>query len=296
MKARWILAVLTALFLAPSAWAANRVVDAAGNVYSVGVVALDGQRSPDATALSYSVLRASGAAETGLVSPTQDLTADLEPSLVLAPGADGPFIIWTRHDGAGEQIAFSRYSGNAWGEMKFLTSGGGDRVHPSAGVDARGIAYVVWVEPAGGGSVIFATFDPATGNLLTSPRDLFKELVRHSPALWLTSNRPPQPVMGKPTDAEPGILPEGGNDTPAIPPCTATQTTNCKKDSATTGLVVGPSCSLAAAAIVRSRELWIGLLEGGGVLEYYRGMIPPGAPDGYVDLLLQALLDEHCQS
>jgi hypothetical protein len=294
-KAPWILPLLAALFLVPPAWAKSQVVGLDGTVHSVEVAQIQGEAQPGSTALSFSVLRPNGTAQSGVVSSTEDLRADRDPSLELAPGGDGPFLVWTRHDGLSDQIAYSRYRGNAWDEPRYLTSDAKDHVNPQVGVDGNGMAYVVWVEPAGGGSVMFATFDPHTGDLFSSPRDLFRELVRHSPAVWLTPERGPIMLGGRPTDIGPVPAPEGGNDTPAIPPCSNTNTTNCKKDSLSGGVFLGPSCTKAAAAVVRTRGIWIGVLENGEVLAYYRSVIPAGAPEGYVELLLQTLLSQHCQ-
>jgi len=293
--APWILLLLAALFFVPPAWARSQVVGLDGTVYSVEVVQNQGEAQPGWTALSFSVLRPDGPAESGIVISTEDSRADRDPSLVLAPGADVPFLVWTRHDGLSDQIAYSHYQGNAWGGPRYLTTGAGDHVNPQAGVDGNGVAYVVWVEPAGAGSVMFATFDPSTGNLFSGPRDLFHELVRHSPAEWLTPGRGSKTHGGDPTDLGPWPVPEGGNDTPAIPPCSSTNTNNCKKDSISGGVILGPSCTKAAAAVVRTRGIWIGVLENGEVLAYYRSVIPAGAPEEYVALLLQTLLNQHCQ-
>jgi len=294
-KARWIPLVLAALFLVPWAWAASQVVGVDGTVYSVGVAEVEAGDPPGATALTYSVLHPGGRVETGFVSPTEDLLADREPSLVLPPGGGGPFLIWTRSDGAYDQVAFSRYTGTLWTEMQYLTSGARDHLHPQVGVDSHGTATIVWVEPAGGGSVALVTFDPATGILLSSPRNLLRELARRSPPEWLSREQGPQTVGGRPSDFGPGLVPEGGNDVPAIPPCSST-TESCKPVSAPSGgVTLGPACPLAVAAVVKKRALFIGVLENGVVLKYYRSVIPAGAPEGYVAMLLQGLLDRHCR-
>jgi len=294
-KARWIPPLLAALFLVPWAWAANQVVGVDGTVYTVGVVEMEAGAPPGSTALTYSVLHPGGQVETGLVSPTEDLLADGEPSLVLPPGGGGPFLIWTRSDGAYDQVAYSRYAGTLWAEMQYLTSGARDHLHPQFGVDSHGTAYIVWVEPAGAGSIMVATFDPLTGILLSSPRDLLRELVRHSPPEWLSPERGPRTVGGRPSDFSPGPVPEGGNDTPAIPPC-SNNNTSCKKESDPWGgVTLSPACPLAVAAVVKNRALSIGVLENGVVLKYYRSVVPVGAPEGYVAMLLQSLLDQHCR-
>jgi len=293
-KARWIPPVLTALFLVPWAWAANQVVGTDGTVYSVGVVEVEAGAPPGATALTYSVLHPGGQVEVGFVSPTEDLLADREPSLVLPPGEGGPFLIWTRSDGVHDQVAYSRYTGTLWIEMQYLTSGARDHLHPQVGVDSHGTLYVVWVEPAGGGSVVVATFDPQAGILLSGPRDLLREFARHSPPEWLSRERGPRTVGGRRLDFSTEPVPEGGNDTPAIPP--GSENSSHKSDSDLSGGVsLGPACPLAVAAVVKNRVLHIGVLENGVVLKYYKSVIPVGAPDAYVAMLQKGLLDLHCQ-
>src|SRR5713101_2122973 len=99
-KIRCLVILLTAVLIVPCAWAAAKVVDIDGTVYTVRVVRLTGAASPCATALSYSVLRTSGPTEAGFVSPTQDAWADRDPRLVLTPKNRGPFLIWSRSDGS----------------------------------------------------------------------------------------------------------------------------------------------------------------------------------------------------
>ena len=90
---------------------------------------------------------------------------------------------------------------------------------------------------------------------------------------------------------DPGILPEGGNDAPVVPPAN-TQKLNEPVNGTVT---LSPTCTKAVAAISRNRALWIGVLQNGVILNYYRSVVPAGAPDNYVPLLLQSLLNQHCQ-
>lgn len=294
-KVRWIAPLLAALLFAPLAGAAERVVSVDGTAYTVEVVAAPGETSPEETALSYSVLHPDGFLESGLVPPTQDLGADLEPILALPPGGGGPFLVWTRNDGIHEQIAFSRYEGGAWGEIRLLTTGARDHVRPRAAVDGHGVGILLWSEPAEPMPVMFETFDPTTGNVLSAPRNLLQEMVRNSPPQWLSPGHAAQAVGGRPTSVAPTPQTEGGNDTPAIPPCNADNTTGCKKDSSTATVATLPGCSASAAAVARSGNLSLALLEGGVVVEYFRGGVPAGAPPDYVQLLLQSLLNQRCQ-
>ena len=286
-KAELLTLALAALFLVPCAWATVNVVDADGTEFRVEVVGVNGSSCPDATALNYTVLPASGSAESGLVDPTQDPWRDRDPVLFVTPGIQGPILLWERNDGAYDQIAYSHFTGEAWTDFKYLTSGPRDHVRFQTGVDSTGRGYVLWVEPDDVGRVMFATFDPATGNLIMSARDLFQELVRRSPPVWLTAERPLRPA------SRPGTIvptPDGGNDGPAVPP-----TGNKHSELPGGDISLAPSCPKAAAALVREKALWIGILEGGVVLNYYRSVIPAGAGDVYVKLLLVTLLGQHCQ-
>ena len=289
-KAEWFGILLAALLFVSSVGAAEQVVATDGTVYSVDVVELSAT-APEATALSFSVLRANGAQRKGFVASTLDRLTDQDPQLVLDPAAAGPVLVWSRSDGLNRQIAYSRFAGDAWTDFKFLTWGPGDHVHPVAGVDSHGTGYVVWVEPSGSGSVVLATFDPASGRLLTAPRDLLLELVRHSPPEILSVG-PVTPVGPSLSD----IVPDGGSDVPNIPPGSSANKKSSPPPQGPGGgvLTVTPICSKAAAAVVKERALWIGVFEGGVVIKYYRSTIPQGAPDNYVNKLLQGLLERHC--
>jgi hypothetical protein len=291
-KARWILPLLAALFLVPCAGAAERVVASDGTVFTVDVMPVGGGASPDATALSFSILHPGGTTESGMVPPTEDALGDREPALVLSPGSGGPFLVWTRNDGLHDQIAFARLAGNAWGGMKYLTSGGRDHTRPQAGVDSHGIATVAWVESGGGGRVMVGIVDPGTGNLLASPRDLLRETGRGSPAHWLGSQSGTK-VLQAPASADIWPTPDGGNDTPAIPPCSNGVTLNCRSYSS--GVVASNSvCPRVATAVVRNNVVTIGLMEGGVIVATYQSVIPLGAPADYVTMLTRTILNENC--
>jgi hypothetical protein len=294
-KIPWILPLLAALFLVPGSWAASRVVDADGTVYSVTVTASPGGTAPPgATALSYSILRPDGKGENGTIFPTEDSLPDNDPSLVLLPGAAGPFLIWTRGDGFADQIAFSRWEGNGWSQLSYLTSGPRNHGNAQAAVDSHGMATIVWMEQSETGLVAFGILDPAAGTLVSAPRDLQRALTPATAPATPGIRRAPRIIGSGAMDGTIGISPEGGNDTPAIPPC---NTNVCKTDaSVPIGSVTGsPGCSKAAAAVSRNRALWFGVVEGGVVLNRFQSTIPANAPDGYVSMLLQSLLDEHCR-
>jgi len=289
--ARWILISAAALLLVPRTWATVRVVDPDGTLYTVDVVPASGGHTSKATALRFSRISLNGALLGGIITPTQDSAADRDPTLVQAAGTPGPILIWSRANGPFEQIAYSRYDGLGWTQPSFLTNSPRDHVRPQAGVDASGTGYVLWVETGGGTSVMLATFDPLTGNLISSPRDFFMELVRHSPPQWLSQELLLPRTHGRPQADDPYILPDGGNDAPIVPPASTHHSDEPVEGSVT----LSPTCTKVVAAISRNRGLWIGVLQNGVVLNYYRSVIPAGAPDNYVSLLLQSLLNQHCQ-
>jgi len=289
--AQWMLISAAALLFVSQSWATVQVVDADGTLYSVDVVPAPGGHSPSATALRYSKISLGGAQAGGVISPTQDSASDRDPFLMQVSGAPGPVLIWSRNSGAFDQIAYSRHDGLGWTRPTYLTNSPRDHSRPQAGVDASGTGYVLWVETGGSASVMLATFDPLTGNLLSSPRDFFMELVRHSPPQWLSQDLLLPRDHGRPQESDLNIQPDGGNDAPVVPPAS-----NPKLGEPVGGTVtLSPTCTKAVAAISRNRALWIGVLQNGVVLNYYRSVIPEGAPDNYVSLLLQSLLNQHCQ-
>ena len=293
--ARCILPMLAALFLVPSGWATERVVDLDGTIYSVDVVPVRGRPTSRATALSYSILRPGGTVEAGTIPSTRDSSGDREPNLVLSPGIGGPFLVWTRNDGFHDQIAYSHFERNAWSQPRYLTSGARDHTSPRVGVDRHGTATLVWIEPAGQGEVMVGIFDPANGNLLSTPKNVISELARSSAPERLGGNPTPQTINRTPVGYGNWPLPNGGNDTPAIPPCTPIHGLNCRNFSGPNGSVaVGPSCDQAAVGVVNNDVLSIGLLDGGVVVKHYQASIPAGAPPEYVSMLLRRILDEHC--
>src|SRR5437867_4656409 len=99
-KVRCLVILLTAVLIVPCAWAAAKVVDVDGTVYTVAVERLTGAASPCATALYYSILRTTGSTEAGFIPPTQDAWADRAPRLVLTPMNRGPILVWSRNDGS----------------------------------------------------------------------------------------------------------------------------------------------------------------------------------------------------
>jgi len=289
--AQRILISAAALLFVSQSWATVQVVDPDGTLYSVDVVQVSHSHSPRATALKFSKISLGGAQVDGMISPTQDSASDRDPTLVQVSGAPGPVLIWSRSNGAFDQIAYSRYDGVGWTQPTYLTNSPRDHSHPQAGVDASGTGYVLWVETGGSPSVMLATFDPQTGNLISSPRDFFMELVRHGPPQWLSQGLLLDRTHGRPQADDPDILPEGGNDAPVVPPAN-TQKLNEPVNGTVT---LSPTCTKVVAAISRNRALWIGVLQNGVILNYYRSVVPAGAPDNYVPLLLQSLLNQHCQ-
>ena len=288
--ARWMMVLTAAVFLAPASQAAVQVVDSEGALYSVEVVPAMAGSSPDATALAFTRIAANGTRTSGIIDAAPGVTSDKDPALVRGPGRSGPILIWSRKNGRFQQLAFSRYQEGHWTASQSLTNTPVDNRHPQVGIDASGTGYVIWVEAGGSGTVMLATFDPLTGNLLSSPRDLFRELVRHPPPQWLSPEANLPGVRAKHNVTDSDIFMDGTNDTPVIPPAN-----NNKVDSPVSGTVtLTPACTKVVAAVERNRALWIGILQNGVVLDYYRSVIPEGAPENYTPQLLQGLWEQHC--
>jgi hypothetical protein len=288
--ARWSFVAAAALLFVSSTGATVMVVDVDGTSYSVDVVEAPGGTSDDSTALELTLSNASGT-QTSLIAPTQDHEADRDPFLMLVPGSPGPVLMWSRRNGMFDQIAFSKFENQQWSPVEYLTSSPRHHVHPQGGVDAFGTGYVVWTELGRNGSAMLATFDPLTGNLESSPRDLFRELVRRSPAEFLKATHTPSPEASSPRGSRnnPGtgdITPDGGGDVPNVPPG-ANNTTNAI-------VSVSPGCANAVAGVAKNRALWLGILHHGSVVQNYRSVVPEGASEDYVALLLQTILEQHC--
>jgi hypothetical protein len=286
--AQWILTLAAGLLLVSQSWAAGKVVNSDGTLFSVEVVQAPGSFSPNATALRYS-RSLNGTEVGGFISPTEDSAADRDPTLLPAFGTRGPILIWSRSNGPFDQLAYSRFDGVGWTHPTFLTNTPRDHRRPQAGVDASGTGYLVWVETGGSGSVMLATFDPLTGNLISSPRDFFLELVRQSPPQWLSQDVVLPRSHGRPQTDGSGFATDGVDEVPVVPP-------GHKLGEPVDGTVtLSPICTKVVAAISQNRALWIGVLQNGVVLNYYRSVVPVGAPDNYISLLLESLLNQNCQ-
>ena len=286
--ARWGFVAAAALFFLSSAGATVMVVDVDGTSYSVDVVEAPGGTSGDSTALELTLTNASGT-QISLIAPTQDHQADRDPFLTVVPGSPGPVLVWSRRNGLFDQIAYSKFENQQWSPVEYLTNSPRHHVRPQAGVDTFGTGYIVWTELGRNGSAMLATFNPLTGNLQSSPRDLFRELVRHSPPQQLPGAHVPTPQASNPGRNRPGsggITPDGGAEVPNIPPGVTGNTTSM--------LSVSPGCAHAVAAVSKNRALWIGVLHHGSVQQYFRSVVPEGASGDYLAGLLDTMLGENC--
>ena len=292
---RRILLILAALcFVIPCAWASTDVVDINGTHFSVYLEPLSPGAPTGANALAYRITRTNGSVEEGRVDPSQDSQADRSPQLFLAPTVGGPVLIWSRQDGIYFHTAHARYDGNGWTEVTYLSSGPRDHLRPQAGIDAEGRGYVLWMESESSGRAMYALFDPLTGQLMTSPRNFLGALRRFSPLDWLGSGREISHIHRD--DRWPLGFPEGGNDAPAIPPgSNKSDDKNDKEGYLSGSLILTPTCSKAVVAVSRNRNLAVGVLEGGGVVWGYRKKIPVDAAPNFVDLLMETILNTHCQ-
>src|SRR5262245_4963067 len=283
--ARWAFAAAAALLFVSSPEATVMVVDVDGTSYSVDVVNAPGGTSEDSTALELTRTTPSGT-QTSLIAPTQDPEADRDPFLMVVPGSPGPALIWSRRNGNFDQIAFSKFENQQWSPVQYLTNSSRHHSRPQAGVDAFGTGYVIWVEWGRGGTAILATFEPTTGDLLSSPRDLFRELVHGSSAEFIGVAHSPAPQSRRNRPDSGDITPDTPNDVPAIPP-TVQGSTNAS-------LSLSPGCAHALAAVGKGQGLWLVVLQQGSVVQYYRSMVPGGATEDYLLMFLETLLAQNC--
>ena len=70
---------------------------------------------------------------------------DGRPDVAVDPATDWPHVVWAWNNGTDHDIAYSRWTGDGWGETEFLTSGTSNEIDPRIFVDEEFI-YVVWWE------------------------------------------------------------------------------------------------------------------------------------------------------
>ena len=120
--ARWILVSAAALLFVPLSWATVQVVDADGTIYTVEVASAAAGASPAATQLTFTRNSPDGAQTHGVIRPAPSGGGDRDPVLLLVPGSSGPALIWSRQEGSFDRIAYSRYSGGTWSEVRYFTN------------------------------------------------------------------------------------------------------------------------------------------------------------------------------
>jgi len=69
---------------------------------------------------------------------------DERPSVEPDPRTGFPAVVWARDSGWGRDIAFSHWTGTAWGGVEWVATGAPDDRDPRVYVDSKGTAWVVW--------------------------------------------------------------------------------------------------------------------------------------------------------
>jgi len=167
----WALAIAVAI---PSAWAADRVVDASGAVHRVDVDSWT-QSGTTATGsvLRHVVTYPDGTVVKTAIPETADPALDRDPTLDLDPVTESPVVAWSRNDGGGFRVMVSRLVGGAWSPAVTVGSGGGvDHVRPMLRA-RKNLVHVVWRADGPGGPVrLRASLDRAGLTLAFGPEVL----------------------------------------------------------------------------------------------------------------------------
>ncbi len=93
------------------------------------------------------------------LNPDGDRHGDLWP-LIAEPGQapHHPWVVWSRLNGAGYDLVFSRWTGGGWSAVAWLWPGiPGDDLDPSVAFDAAGRPYVAWWNESAGRGQVFLT-------------------------------------------------------------------------------------------------------------------------------------------
>jgi len=89
-----------------------------------------------------------------------DATGDLWPSICESPNAPYyPVVVWSRFSGVDYDLAWSRWTGDAWRAVEWLfgTFESGDDLDPDVIIDSSGRPYVVWWREEIGGGRVYAS-------------------------------------------------------------------------------------------------------------------------------------------
>lgn len=138
-----------------------------GSVHRVEVE-VTGTAKATGTALRWTKQRPQGGKDTGYIPGTEDTTIDRDPAVEIEPGTGRPIVVWSRFDGTGFNLFYSRYDGTAWCPARALYRGDGDDYEPQIRFGATSL-HVSWRQEISGistwyrSSYLAATLDPIYG-------------------------------------------------------------------------------------------------------------------------------------
>ncbi|MGD8375529.1 MAG: sialidase family protein [Acidobacteriota bacterium] len=201
------LAVALACGLVP-ALAAHSVYTPRGDLLIVEEVS----RNPEAPslALRWSLHRADGGVERGIVPGTWDRARDVSPSLALDPDSGDAVLVWSRHNGTDFDLVLSTLEGRTWSEPIPLVSGPDHEIQPTVFTAPGEGIHVAWRYPGERDAFWYALFRPATGVAVVGPERITLAIFTGGP------------------------LTEGGGDDPGIQPgtdCPPDDLVNCLRRS-----------------------------------------------------------------
>lgn len=185
------LAIALACSLLP-AIAAHTVLTPRGDLLVVDEVS----RGPEgpSLALRWTLHRADGEVERGIVPGTWDRARDASPSLALDPDTGDVVLVWSRHNGTDFDLVLSTLEGRTWSGPVPLVSTPDHEIQPTVLTAPGEGIHVAWRYPGDRDAFWYGLFRPATGVAIVGPE-------RITPAIF-----------------QGGPLTEGGGDDPGIQP------------------------------------------------------------------------------
>jgi len=127
------------------------------------------------TVLVHTRQWASGGHDATNVPGTDDVAIDRDPALEVDPNTGNLLLVWSRNDGSGFSLYFSKYDGTSWSPPRRLVRSTSDVSDPQIRFNATGtVLHVVWSQQDGSGANSFyrLTFDATTYAAVYGPERL----------------------------------------------------------------------------------------------------------------------------
>lgn len=162
-RAALVAAVMIAV--AP-AWGDTQRIVSSGDVHRIEVA----PAPSGGTGLWATVQNSKGMATGAWVPGTDDAAIDRDPAIEIDPSTALPVLVWSRNEGSGFDLFFSRYAGGAWASPRPLVRGAGDEVEPEIHFGV-GVLHVGWrqVDPAGQSTLWRQSFNSGSLALVYGP-------------------------------------------------------------------------------------------------------------------------------